>query len=306
MKNKKIWIIFILVSIAIVLSTTNIFNYQVFADVGNTYSGGGSYSSSSSSSSSGSYSSGYGSSRGIAQIFYILFFSIPFPFNLIVFVAIVVFLIHLGRKESDDIFSDYQNIPNNQMQDVNNTQAILTQIRKDDELFSQNEFLTYVKGVFISVQEAWESRDWETIRPFESNELFEVHNKQLNEYIQKDWYPHLDGQEITDLFIFDYNVDGKYEYITVRLSASLLDFTTDKNNNIVEGNKNIRVYRVYKLNFKRVIGIKTKDEDGINTTNCPNCGAPNNITSSGKCEYCGSVITTGEYGWVLDEYSAWR
>ena len=33
--------------------------------------------------------------------------------------------------------------------------------------------------------------------------------------------------------------------------------------------------------------------------NCPNCGAPTQITSAGKCEYCGSVITTGEYSWVL-------
>ena len=32
---------------------------------------------------------------------------------------------------------------------------------------------------------------------------------------------------------------------------------------------------------------------------CPNCGAPNQITSLGKCEYCGSTITTGKYVWIL-------
>ena len=32
---------------------------------------------------------------------------------------------------------------------------------------------------------------------------------------------------------------------------------------------------------------------------CPYCGAPTEITSSGKCEYCGSVITTGEHSWAL-------
>ena len=42
--------------------------------------------------------------------------------------------------------------------------------------------------------------------------------------------------------------------------------------------------------------IKFMDDNNIN---CPNCGAPTQITSAGRCEYCGSVITTGEYNWVL-------
>ena len=46
--------------------------------------------------------------------------------------------------------------------------------------------------------------------------------------------------------------------------------------------------------------MKTKEGTAdTNTTNCPNCGAPTKITSSGKCEYCGSIITTGEHDWVL-------
>ena len=43
-----------------------------------------------------------------------------------------------------------------------------------------------------------------------------------------------------------------------------------------------------------------------NTISCPNCGAPTKITSSGKCEYCGSIITTGEHGWVLDKLEGYR
>ena len=57
---------------------------------------------------------------------------------------------------------------------------------------------------------------------------------------------------------------------------------------------------VYTLTFMRKAGLKTKaGTDKVNTTNCPNCGAPTDITSSGKCKYCGSVITTGEHDWVL-------
>ena len=59
--------------------------------------------------------------------------------------------------------------------------------------------------------------------------------------------------------------------------------------------------------FIRKTGVKTKPgEATVNTTNCPNCGAPTKITSSGKCEYCGSIVTTGEYDWVLSSLSRYN
>ena len=44
----------------------------------------------------------------------------------------------------------------------------------------------------------------------------------------------------------------------------------------------------------------------MNGHNCPNCGAPLEISSSGVCEYCGSVVTTGQYSWVLTDFSGIR
>ena len=31
--------------------------------------------------------------------------------------------------------------------------------------------------------------------------------------------------------------------------------------------------------------------------NCINCGAP--IPFDGKCEYCGTIVTGGDFDWVL-------
>ena len=47
------------------------------------------------------------------------------------------------------------------------------------------------------------------------------------------------------------------------------------------------------------------DEHAVVYT-CPNCGAPLEISSSGVCEYCGSVVTTGQYSWVLTDFSGIR
>ena len=34
---------------------------------------------------------------------------------------------------------------------------------------------------------------------------------------------------------------------------------------------------------------------------CPHCGAAVNSASAGRCEYCGSIIHTGEFNWVLSD-----
>lgn len=309
MKNKKIFFMLFFLCVIVFALTFNESKISVLADVGNTFSGG---ESSSSSSGQGNTYGGGGSSTVVYSddsgfILYYLLFGIPFPINIFLFI-LVIFLIRYARYGTISNKNNNNAKLNNQEKEIQftlNEASIIKKISADDENFSKNEFLRYAENVFITVQEAWGKRQWESIRPFESNELFERHSKQLNEYIEKNLYPHLDGQEILNSMITNYEIDGKYQYLTVKLSANVIDFTTDEKGEVVEGSKTKRLYRQYKLKFKRVNGVKTKIKDSISTTNCPNCGAPNSILSSGKCEYCNSLITTGEYGFVLDEYSKW-
>jgi len=47
-------------------------------------------------------------------------------------------------------------------------------------------------------------------------------------------------------------------------------------------------------------GVLTKVNNQTNTvTQCPNCGANVFINASGECEYCESIISNGQYDWVL-------
>ena len=81
------------------------------------------------------------------------------------------------------------------------------------------------------------------------------------------------------------------------MSDYIIDATTKE---VIRGDKNKELTNTYLLTFVRNSSIKTEASDGeVKTTNCPNCGAPTQITSSGKCEYCGSVITTDEHDWAL-------
>ena len=99
----------------------------------------------------------------------------------------------------------------------------------------------------------------------------------------------------------DFRQTGDKDVLTVILKSRMVDYIIDEETGkVLKGDKVTDRHSTYKLEFIRKTGVKTKPgSNQINTTNCPNCGAPTQITSSGKCEYCGSVITTGEHSWAL-------
>jgi len=56
------------------------------------------------------------------------------------------------------------------------------------------------------------------------------------------------------------------------------------------------------LIFFRRAGARTEVGKGIASAHCPNCGAPESGGVSNACEFCGTVLTDGAHGWVLDAF----
>ncbi|MBT5019721.1 MAG: TIM44-like domain-containing protein [Planctomicrobium sp.] len=54
-------------------------------------------------------------------------------------------------------------------------------------------------------------------------------------------------------------------------------------------------------------GVSSSGEASFTSAGCSNCGAPINVNKEGACVYCGAVLNTGKFDWVLDDivpYSA--
>ena len=155
----------------------------------------------------------------------------------------------------------------------------------------------------MKIQQAWTDRNWKVIRPFESNELFNTHNSQLNEYIKNHKINVVEKINISNATLREFRQDGDKEVLVVELHAVMRDYVIDeKTKKVLESNPNKDWYMKYLMTFNRKKGVLTKaGTSNKSTTHCPNCGAPTEITSSGQCEYCDSVITTGEHDWVLSD-----
>lgn len=186
---------------------------------------------------------------------------------------------------------------------VQRSENVANEVRKVDKYFNDEQFLASVKNLFVKLQTAWSARDWETIRPLESENLFEQHSRQLQGYIDRKQINKIERIAVNFAELVTFAQDNEKDILVVALNSSMNDYIVDEQTgNILKGSKDYRVTNTYKLTFIRKKGIVTEEgTDKLKTTNCPNCGAPTTITSSGKCEFCGAVITIGAHDWVLGD-----
>lgn len=188
----------------------------------------------------------------------------------------------------------------------NNTDEIVTAIRKNDENFSYEKYSAWVKEVFITLQMAWSERDFEKARPFEKEELYRQHELQIKKYIENNRINVLDRINVNQLYLHKYVREKEYEYLTVCIQSRMTDYIKDANTGaILKGDPNTEYHLRYLYTFMRKTGVTTDPARSNNSVvACPHCGAPTSITSAGKCEYCGFIVTTGEFDWVLSNIEA--
>lgn len=189
---------------------------------------------------------------------------------------------------------------------ADNTEKILSAVTLKDAAFNKEKFIGWTKEVFITLQTAWMQRDWAKIRPFEKEELYRQHELQLQEYIQNGRINVIERINVNQAYLHKYERDKDYEQLTVYMQVRMVDYIKDeKTGAVLKGNPNEDCRMKYLLTFMRRNGVLTNSAtSNKSTVSCPNCGAPVNITSAGKCEYCGSIVVTGDFDWVLSDIEA--
>ena len=181
--------------------------------------------------------------------------------------------------------------------------VIEDKIQIDDKMFNKAEFLSWVNDMFVKLQYAWSDRNLESVRYFLTPELFEQTNNQIQRYINDKRVNKLERVSVNISKLYSYEKQGDRDILKVILESKMIDYIVDENTGkIIRGNQTSNIVNPYILTFVRKTGVKTP-EGGVKpvTMNCPNCGGATTILSSGKCPYCGSIITTRDNNWALSE-----
>jgi predicted lipid-binding transport protein (Tim44 family) len=162
--------------------------------------------------------------------------------------------------------------------------------------FQWSEFQQLVRSTATELQNAWTVRDWERVRPLESDTLFQTHRYWIDAYLKQHLRNVVDGYAIGPIEMVKISTDAFYDAITVRMFASGRDYTVDDSGKIVGGSHDsVRRWSEY-WTFIRARATQSVPSA---TVSCPNCGASVVVGTSGICEHCGGKLTSGEFGWVL-------
>lgn len=180
---------------------------------------------------------------------------------------------------------------------------VIASITQHDFNFSTQAFKNYVKEVFIRVQEGIESQELAMLRPIESDSLYLRHTQQINDLKNKGWTQHSDEQNIRTTQLIDYRQEAQFELVTVELSVSFLEYTTNRQGEVIRGSKLYPRTQCFHLVFKRDVASMTPIDQPLLTHQCPACQAPVSLNRAGVCEFCGHLVTSGKEGWILDEFS---
>jgi hypothetical protein len=180
-----------------------------------------------------------------------------------------------------------------------NFPAVRAAFEQNNPDFNWANFQARARVIFNELQNAWSTLQWEKARPFETDNIFQMHRYWIEAYQAQKLRNALDQCQITAMQPAKIKVDSFYNSITLRIFAQGYDYTVDQNGRVVSGsNQHLRKWSEY-WTFVRY--CKAKPVTARGDLNCPNCGAPLKVNAVGICEFCGGKITSGEFDWVLSK-----
>ena len=93
--------------------------------------------------------------------------------------------------------------------------------------FEPGEFTPWAAKIFVKLQEAWSELRWERARPYLTDPLFQSLRYQIEQYRRSGYRNHSDAIEVQRIEYVKAALDPYYESVTLRIRASMLDWTTN-------------------------------------------------------------------------------
>ncbi len=178
-------------------------------------------------------------------------------------------------------------------------------LKAKDPNFDLMKFFDRTKREFLELQDAWFKRNLEPVRKYLSDATFQRLVTQLKLMELLGVRDAIADPQVVDLQIIGLEQNDSYDSVHIRVKAQLCDddapanFTDEQALALARKKKPEQFTEVW--TFVRKPGTQTKVEGDTSQGKCPNCGAPFEGGAANTCEFCGAIVNSGNYDWVLAE-----
>jgi hypothetical protein len=284
---------------------------------GQHYSGSHSSSSSSSRSSGGSWSSsgsrswssGGGSSSSGSDLGFLLFFLSHPVFTLaLIGVAFVVWRVYarnFGATASTQRAFEAADARGVSPPSAREVTGWVDALHASDPAFDLVAFLDQVKSLFLRVQAAWAAGDLGPVRRDLSDATFQRFRVQLALLRSQAVRNVTADMAVLDLHPVGLERTSAFDTLHVRIRAQARDLDVPVSVSFDEamiraGHAPLEPFTEV-WSFVRRPGTRSRTDGALPPGKCPNCGAPFDGGAAGNCTYCGAIVNSGAYDWVLAE-----
>ena len=169
-----------------------------------------------------------------------------------------------------------------------------------DPGFDISFFNSKLTNVFRRLKICASDGKMEEIQPYLTESYYEKAVSDINTLAKNNRLVYTDRITVLGSQIVGFEQDEANDSVTADVRCRIVEYVKDtKKNKIVSGNdtENFVTYRVV---LKRPVGTFTIRSEGLTAQNCPYCGATVNINKTAKCEYCGRILDTDVFDWLID------
>ena len=184
-------------------------------------------------------------------------------------------------------------------QNENKQNIQLEKIKDLDPNFDIANIITRVEQAFYIIKQAWSEHNMASARAFISDGVYQRYRIQFT--IQKAHQRHLklDKILIHDCELVGIEADKHFETLHFKITSRAKQHTINTNSPLPHQELTPFTNTTEYWTYIRLPGVKTRTKPGLIEGVCPNCGAVLILSKFEQCQNCHSLVTSGEYDWIL-------
>lgn len=184
-------------------------------------------------------------------------------------------------------------------QNLNKQKIQYNKIKTLDPDFDETQITARVEQAFYIIKRAWSDHDMASARGFITDGIYQRYTIQFDIQKQHQRHRQLVDLSIDSCELVGIEADKSFETLHFKISSRVRHTTicttaTEKAIKLPTFT-NTTEY----LTYIRFPGVKTRLQPGLMEGICPNCGSPLLLSKFEQCQACNSLVTSGEYDWIL-------